>query len=317
MDSGSSDLVDDLKALRRGLGIHDPRISARIGFSLRQACGVLHDDPPAVVSHKVLTRLVDLVERLPGAQRDLAHAVFGFDGSTGEKYTSRLRAHGDMRSRDVRTMQRRANEVVVRIAELLAVAEPAPRRREEPPWHTTSLRVLLVLDKPEVEVFETRRIRSHRPGLEEIEHSMTVAPVDGVHPVALTQLGIDVVNGGDVRSVSQIATNRIAFRLRPPRALNKHDEHEFTLRVRLPRISPFYVCTPLYPCAHFDLRVRFGQQRLPESIWRIDGELSMEADDPMPARPQLELNSAAEVHATFTDLEPAKSYGIGWLPADV
>jgi hypothetical protein len=311
-----SALGDDLKLLRRGVGVQDPRISTKIGLSLRQACGVLPEDPAGVVSGKVLARLEELVDRLPGTQRGLARAVFGFDGSDGENYTARLRAYGDMWSRDVRTVQRWANEVVERVAELLTVAEPAPARREEPPWYTVSLRVLLVLDQPEVEVFETRRIRSRRPGLAEIEHSMTVAPVDGVHPVALPALGIDVVNGGDVGSITRIARNRVTFRLRPPQVLDTHDEHEFTLRVRLPRISPFYVCTPLYPCAHFDLRVRFGRHRTPARVWRIEGELSMEACDPTPVRPLLEVNSANEVHATFDDLEPAKSYGIGWLPPD-
>ena len=316
MDTESSPLVEDLKTLRKGRGVQDPRISAKIGYTLRKVCGVLPDDPAGVVSEKVLTRLGDLVDRLPAAQRVLARAVFGFDSSAGEAYTQRLRRHGTVSSRDVRTMQRRADEVVDRVAELLDIAGSSPAHREEPPWHTVSLRVLLVLDQPEVEVFETRRIRSHRAGLAYIDHSMTVIPADGVHPVALSTFGIDVVNGGDVKSLTRITRNRITFRLQPPRVLEAHDEHEFTVRVRLPRISPFYVCTPLYPCAHFDLRVRFGRQQLPARIWRIDGELSMEADDPTPVRPLLEANGANEVHVAFDDLGPARSYGIGWLPAD-
>ncbi|OLF10134.1 hypothetical protein BLA60_16940 [Actinophytocola xinjiangensis] len=256
-----------------------------------------------------------MVERLPPAQRDIARATFGFDGPADAKYIARLATHSKVIERDVRTTQRRADEVVDRIAELLSVDRPAPVRREEPPWHTVSLSVQLVLGQPEIEVFETRRIRSHQFGLAEIDHSMTVNPVDGVHPMVLPEHGIDVVSGGEVQSTTRIARNRVAFRLRPPRVLDTDDEHEFTLRMRLERMSPFYVCTPVYPCAHFDLQARFRRGRPPVRVWRIDGEFSMEADDPTPARPLLELDSTNEVHTAFDDLEPAKSYGIGWLPA--
>lgn len=308
-------LVEDLKMLRRGRGVQEPRMSARIGFALREACGVLPSDLPGVASEKLLRRLGEVVERLPPAQRDIARATFGFDGPADAKYTARLATHSKVIERDVRTTQRRADEVVDRIAELLGVDGPAPVRREEPPWHTVSLSVRLLLGQPEVEIFETRRIRSHQYGLAEIEHSMTVTPVNGVLPVVLPEHGIDVVSGGDVQSATRIARNRVAFRLRPPRVLDTADEHEFTLRVRLERMSPFYVCTPVYPCAHFDLQARFRPGRLPVRVWRIDGEFSMEADDPTPARPLLELDSTNEVHTVFNDLEPAKSYGIGWLPA--
>jgi len=305
-------LVADLKALRKGLGVQDPRISAKIGPALRRVCGVPAADPPGVASKKVCARLEQLIDGLPEAQRGLARAAFGFDGTAKEHYTARLRAHGDRNERDVRTMQRWTDEIVDRIAELLDTDEPPPRWAESP-WHTASLRVSLILDQPEVEVLEIRRIVSHRPGLAEIEHSMTVAPINGVtRPLDLTELGVNIFNGGDVQPIRQVARNRIAFNLRLPRILDTHDEHEFTLRVRVPRISPFYVCTPTFPCDHFDLCARFGRDRVPDRIWRVDGEFAMEADDPLPARMGLTADSSGEVRAEFNHLEPAKSYGIGW-----
>lgn len=307
-------LTEDLKTLRKGLGVQDPKISTKVGHALAQVCGVAANDSPAMVTKKVCTRLELLLDRLPLAQRDLGRATLGYGGTATDPYTKRLKALGDAIDRDIRTMQRRADDLIRRIAELACLEAATPVVRRDPPWHTTWLQVILLVDQPAVEVLETRRIVSHRSNLTEIEHSMSVLPVDGLtHPLDLAAFGVEVLGGGAVGNLRKVASNRIAFQLRPPRTLDLHDTHEFVLRVRLPYISPFYVCTPAHPCERFDLRARFGLPR-PPRIWRIEGEFAIEANDPLPARTLLGTDAAGEVRAVFEHLEAARSYGIGWQP---
>ncbi|MBE8525726.1 hypothetical protein ILP97_51035 [Amycolatopsis sp. H6(2020)] len=113
-----------------------------------------------------------------------------------------------------------------------------------------------------------------------------------------------------------VSSSRVAFSLRPPQPLDAGDEHEFFFRIRVDELpSPFYCCTPEFPCESFDLNVRFDRRQPPQRVWRIDGEFSKEAQDPLTARKPLFLDNAGEVHTGFRDLRPARSYGVGWQPA--
>jgi hypothetical protein len=80
-------------------------------------------------------------------------------------------------------------------------------------------------------------------------------------------------------------------------------------------MAPHYVCTPRFPCEVFRLRVRFGPDRIPESIWRLQAVPSLEVDDPAANRQAVSADSSGEVAASFTGLEPHLSYGFVWHPA--
>jgi len=315
-------LYAELKTLRRGLGIQAKALPDNVGDRLRQVCGVRAEDSPGTVRDKVVATLRTLIERLPGSQQETARLVLGFDGGTNQRYTARLELLGTDADRNVRTMQRRADDVVYLIAET-AYADSATRGRlltvsQKGPWHTSALSVKLTLGASGAEVFETRRIISHITGLEEIEHAISLArPAARTgEPPDLSGLGIDVLAGGEVHSVRMVSSTRVAFHLTPPYALDVGDQHEFFFRIRVDEYpSPFYCCTPEFPCERFGLNVRFDRRSMPSRIWRIDGELSKDAEDPLPARKPLSSDNAGEVHASFRDLEPARSYGIGWQPA--
>lgn len=312
------ELSAELKALRKGLGIQAPNLPQHVGVLLRQVCGIEADDSPGTVRRKVDETVRSLITRLPESQRKAARLIFGFDTPADQRYTDRLAQLGTGADRNVRTMQRRADDVVRLIAE---TAYAAPGRLthagRKDPWHTSALAVRLTFAETGAEVFETRRIISHVDGLEEIEHSVSLArPLQPGQPLpTLEGLGIDVVAGGEVHSERMVSSTRVAFRLRPPRPLDTGDQHEFFFRIRVDEFpSPFYCCTPEYPCETFDLNVRFDRRHPPSRVWRIDGEFSKDAEDPMAPRKPLWPDNAGEVHTSFHDLEPARSYGLGWQP---
>jgi hypothetical protein len=314
------ELSAELKLLRKGLGIQAANLPDHVGGRLRQVCGVQDEDSPGTVRDKVSETMRSLITRLPKSQWEVARLVFGIGTPPGLRYTERLMLLGDGADRNVRSMQRRADDVVYLIAET-AYAAPGqlPQAGRKDPWHTSALAVRLTFGEAGAEVFETRRIISHVDGLEEIEHSVSlVRPLQPGQPLpTLEGLGIDVVAGGEVHSVRMISSTRVAFRLRPPRPLDTGEEHEFFFRIRVDEFpSPFYCCTPEYPCESFDLNVRFDRGRPLVKVWRIDGEFSMDAEDPLAPRKPLWPDGAGEVHTSFRDLEPARSYGLGWQPAD-
>ncbi|GAB3136052.1 hypothetical protein [Amycolatopsis sp. NPDC004378] len=320
-DAKINALSAELKLLRKGLGVQAKNLPGVVGEQLREVCGVRDDDGPGTVRAKVVATLVALIGKLPESQRETARIVLGFGTGANERYTARLELLGTGADRNVRTMQRRADDVLYLIAEAAAELPTAFRASaatgRQDPWHTSALAVRLTLTGAAAEVFETRRIVSHVSGLAEIEHGISLArPASTTGQPDLSGLGIDVVAGGEVHSVRMVSSTRVAFRLRPPQALDAGDQHEFFFRIRLEELpAPFYCCTPEFPCESFDLNVRFDRQEPPSRIWRIDGEFSKDAEDPVPARKPLFLDNAGEVHTGFHDLRPARSYGVGWQPA--
>jgi hypothetical protein len=319
-------LVEELKALRTGLGVEDPNLVIRAGVTVRRVSGVTDEDSPGTVRSKIRAWLDRMFTQLPEAAARTGRATFGFEGPGDLPYMARLEHLGKTVDREVRTMQRRADQLVTRIAEIatsqpLAASSPVkPLEPAEPdaryPWHTTLVRVDLILDQPEIEVFENRRIVSHTDGLTEIKHWLSLP--SGAHPpgaVNLADLGITLLAGGDMRTPPRmVSSSRVEFALQPPVPLNVGDHHEFFFRVHVPSLEPFYACTPRFACDEFQLRVRFGRDRIPERIWLIDGELPLEAGDPFPERDTLLADNSGEVQVKFSDLAQATSYGIGWQP---
>jgi hypothetical protein len=319
-DAKINALSAELKLLRKGLGIQAKNLPAIAGERLREVCGVHEEDNAGTVRGKVVDTLRRLIEKLPGSQRETARIVLGFGTGPDERYTQRLQLLGTGADRNVRTMQRRADDVIYLLAEA-AYGAPSPfggvsATSQDGPWHTSGLAVNLTLTGSAAEVFETRRVVSHVAGLAEIEHAISLArPASTTSSPDLSGLGIDVLAGGEVHSVRLVSSTRVAFSLRPPQPLDAGDQHEFFFRIRLAELpAPFYCCTPEFLCESFELNIRFDRREPPQRVWRIDGDLSKDAQDPLPARKPLFLDNAGEVHTSFRDLRPARSYGVGWQP---
>ena len=318
------DLVAELKGLRKGRGIDTADIGSRVGPALRWACGVRTGDGPVQTRRKVADRLRVLVESLPSDLCLATCAAFGLDGDARMRlYQERVEHIARKLDRDPRTVQRRIDDGITRIAELAlepGVPEPVAPGRAGPPWHTAELRASVVLDLPVPEVIETRRIIAERDRLAEVELAVTLTPPPGWHGTgSLDELGLDVLYGGVLTDQVMKSSNRIGFALRLPEPLSRHDQHEYAIRIKLPPergIAPHYVCTPRYPCALFRLHVRFGPDRAPDSIWRLQDALPLELGDPELTTELLPANCCGEVHTVFTDLEPHLSYGVAWAAAE-
>jgi hypothetical protein len=319
MTLGKNDLVADLKRLRKGFGVQSPDIADRIGGALRVACGVGNNDGPAAQRLKVISTLTRLTGTLPGELCTLGRVALNLNPTANIRYEGRIAKLAADATRDPRTIRRRVDEVMSRIADLMlespAVRQARPRPAVRHPWHTKDLRVYVMLDLPVVEVIEDRTVICDQESLAEVDLSVTLTPPPSwggsTDPA---ELGVDVHRGGVALPHRQAASNRFRFGLRLPRPLRRGQEHNFAFRLRVSRaFAPHYVCTPEFPCDRFTLAVRFGRV-VPSRIWLLDGEFPLELTDEWHDRRQLMVDDTGSAHASFTELTPNRSYGIGWQP---
>jgi len=320
MQFSVAELVAELKLLRKGRGIETPDIESRVGPALRWAAGVDAGDSPVHIRSKITNHLRALVERLPGDLRLATGAAFGLEGGLRMRlYQERVSSVARTLDRDPRTVQRRINDGITRIAELAVERDdPRPADGVRPPWRTLELTASVVLDLPAPEVIEVRRIMAEQDQLTEVELSVTVTPPPGWHGGnSLDGLGLDVLYGGTLTSRAMKSSSRMSFALLLAEPIDRNDEHEFALRIKLPPgrgMAPHYVCTPRYPCALFRLHVRFGPGRAPRSTWRLQSTCPLELSDPASDREPVTADRSGELYLVFTDLEPNLSYGVVWDP---
>jgi hypothetical protein len=312
MNFNVTDVIDELKLLRRGYGIESPDLASRIGPALRALCGVEPSDDPATLRRKVGLVLSTLSGDLPADFGRLTRVALGLDELVAGRYQQRVRFLADELDRVQRTAQRRIDDGLLRMAEL--ALDNQHRAGQATPWHTARLQAWVMLDLPGVEVLETRRIVAHQAGVREIDNSVTVTPPpDWDGSLDPAKLGVDIVRGGTLVAPRLLGPNRLGYGLRLPRPLRQGEATEFTLRMRVTcPFAPHYVCTPTYPCDEFDLTVRFGLDRIPARVWLLDNVFPLELADEWPQRTSVEPDSCGEVRAEFTGLEQHRSYGLRW-----
>jgi hypothetical protein len=299
-------LVDELKSLRKGRGVSAGDIHRRVGPWLRAACEVTKHDDSGQVRRKVAATLESLAATLP---EDLRLAVLAGLGLLPDvrypRYEDRVAWVAGQLGRLPRTARRRIDEGIRHVAELivesLARSEcPTP----EDAWRTTDLRMTVTLDSPNPEVVEQRRIVSQQSALTELDLAITV-PADNVQ--------VDVLHGGIVEKRLMESSERLGFTLVLPRPLAQGESHAFALQYTFASeadMRPYAVCVPRYPCAQFDLTVRFGEDRLPTRLWLLNRVFQRDAADPR--APGKSVEPEAEKHVRFRDLSPGLAYGLRW-----
>ncbi|SDC41704.1 hypothetical protein [Actinokineospora iranica] len=303
-------LVGDLKALRKGRGIHAPNLVRLASGALGQACAVLAEDEPARVRAKVRDRLRGLASLLQEDLRVAAFAAFALDEDFNQAlYTDRLHLAGTRLKRDVRTVRRRVDEAIDRIAELALTpaGESEGSEAARIGWHTVSLRTLVVLDGPAPEVFEFRRIAADRDGLGEVDIAITKAND--------TEPPTQILHGGTLVHLPSESPRRPRLGLRMSERLDRGDEHEFVLRRRVSShelMRPYFACTPENRCDHFDLRVRFDRGRLPRRVARISRAMQDDLLDPGYQGEPIQPDSVGDAHVSFDNLTLNRAYGLGW-----
>lgn len=310
--SGRKELVDELKTLRKGRGLLAGSIEQRVGPALRRACEITDEDGLLVIRRKVTARLVELADQLPEDLRLVTFAAFAI-GSEAQLplYQERVSRAARKADRDPRTVRRRVDEAIEQLAEL---ALCAPRVRAGEPvgsWHTTELRVAVAMDRTEPEVLEQRRIVADRDGLRELDLAVSL-------PVARSDLEVTVFYGGTLRDRGMEASDRLGFALTLPKPLARGESYDFAMRFRLPAaraMRPHLVCVPKRPCEVFDLRVRFGRDRVPPRVWNLHGTFQRDVTDPACRGVQHPVNQTGEVRMRFRHLTPGLAYGARWDPA--
>jgi hypothetical protein len=303
---------DELLEIHRGRGLLADDVAARVGQRLRTACGVTRTDSPAGIRRKVTTRLLELSERLPGDVRISVRAALALDREADHQFVQDRMSWAATRiNRDHPRAAVRRMKIGFRI-----LAEQLDEQLDNPAvhqgWHTGSLRALLRMDVDPPELVEERVIVASTDHLAEIETRFSAPGNSNGTDSPITAA---VLYGGEIVGEERVGRSHRKFVLRLPKPLNAGDRHEFGLRLSaFPRalMRPYYVLTPLQPCAEFALRVRFGTASLPRSIWRVDGIPPRALDDFEPTDQLLTADRLGEIAIEFSRLQQGLSYGIQW-----
>lgn len=307
--SGHAELVRELKSLRKGRGLLAGRIEERVGPGLRAACEVTDGDGMLVVRQKVAARLVELADQLPDDLRIATYAAFAIGPEARlPLYQDRVHWAATRVDRDPRTVRRRVDEAINQLAEMASSAPVHATGAQVDSWHTTELRVAAGLDRQQPDVLEQRRVIANQDGLRELDLAVSLR-------TARRDLEVEVVYGGTLLERGMEASDRIGFALMLPKPLSRGESHDFAVRFRLPSaqaMRPYLVCLPRRRCELFDLRVRFGQQRVPPRVWMLHGAFQRDVSDPVCHGHQHQVDRAGEIHMRFRHLTPGLAYGARW-----
>ncbi|MDQ3786835.1 MAG: hypothetical protein M3422_06275 [Actinomycetota bacterium] len=302
---------DELLEIPRGRGMLANDVAERIGPGLRVACGVTPEDSPAVVRRKVGDRLTELCGRLPTDLRISVLAALALHPEADHQFMQeRMGWAARQINRDhPRAAIRRMKVGFGIIAEQLDDLVDDPRINQG--WHIGSLRALLRMDVDPPQLLEERTIVATADGLEEVELRFSAHGKGGDKDAPITA---SIMYGGEITGSDSVVPSHRTFALRLPAPLRSGEQHEYGVRFTArPRavMPPFYVLTPLQPCAKFSLRVRFGPD-VPKQIWRVDGIPPRAIDDFASDDALVSADRFGEVALEFSRLHQGLSYGVRW-----
>jgi hypothetical protein len=306
-------LAEELKAARRGPGLHHPEIEKRVGPALRTVCGIDPDDLPSVIRAKTIDRLRRAADALPAELSLTALAALGIHPEVHDlpRLQDRVSWLAARMKRDVRTARRRMDEACARLADALSTAASAGTGWRGPGWHVHSFDAVALLDGDRPITVERRLIVADRDGLDQIMLGWSV-PVDS-DPGG--ELHVRVLYGGVLADREQQTATRLKFALDLPFPLRIGERHEYSVLTQLPPdrlMKDHYAYTPYTPCDFFDLRVRFNRKRLPKRLWRVSEAFHRDLDERRVEGEPLAVDRCGEVRLQFDDLVPGYGYGIQW-----
>jgi hypothetical protein len=328
IESGSgpvsiTELVDELKTLRKGRGVHRLPIAESIGPSLRAVCGIPESAGPAAARERLAEVLGAHSARLPADLRLAVTAAFALDPQVQHPFLAqRIQWLAGLIQRDDRTARRRMCDAIGRLAEQLAaegvsrpVAAPAIGHPPSPDgWFVERFSAVVSLDQPSPEAIEHRCVVAEVDGIDRIELSVSLprAPSDRD---ADRHLAAQVLYGGRLVIAERASDSRFRYVLELPTPLRAGDRHEYGVSFRVPTnqpMRPHYVHTPSRRCDLFDLRVRFPEHGIPVRAWRVMGAFLRVVDDGEPSGDPVRPDGAGDVRLVFRDLRPGFGYGVQW-----
>ncbi len=311
-------LTAELRTLRKGRGIQERDLSARLGEQLRRLFGVAASDDDTTIRLRVGVRVRELLADAPPDLQTAVSAALAVHPACRHRF---LAERTDWLAAELgceaRTARRRIDEG---FAFLVDAAGPRPRvssggEGDSDGWLVRSFRATLNLDGPGPELIDERQIVAVRDGLDRIPVSMSLPPAPDA-TVLERDLVAEVIYGGQLGGKDRVSASHFRYWLELPRSLRAGQEHGYSVAFRIPAgqpMSPHYAFLPLWPCEYFHLRVRFGARR-PAEVWRLAGVPPRLVDEKPGQGDLLELDRLGEVELEFRPLRTGLGYGIGWTP---
>lgn len=311
-------LLTELKNVRKGRGVYAPHIEHLIGPRLRACCDISGDDNPAEMRQKLIAKLSAWASALPADLGLAVSAALGLHPDARQPFLAeRIAWLADKIERDDRTARRRVDDGIVQLAEIAnrrpqTPARPLPGPAES--WYVEDFNAVLLLDRGSPQAIERRRIVAERDGIDVLTIAIGLPrdPARGSEP---RDLAAEVIYGGILAAKHQRTASQFRYQLQLPRKLRVGERHEYAVVFRIPENQPMrthYVYTSPRRCDHFDLRVRFDRDRLPQRVWRVSRLFHRELDENSPSGDELTPDAAGEIHVEFTDLAPGFGYGAQW-----
>ncbi len=317
MAASATELLEELKALRKGRGVHASKLGEHVGPGLRELCGITAADSEESIRRKLTSRLGALVQTLPDDLGLAVQAAVGLHPAAQQPFLGdRVQWLAEQLHRDRRTARRRLDDGLVRLAQAAAGptnVPPPPVARTEDDWYVADFYALLRLDQPSPEAIERRGIVAARDGIGIIDALITL-PRDPTDRTGAHDLQMEVLYGATLVGKEHDADSRFRFVLQLPTMLRAGERHEYGVLFRVPHnqaMRNHYVFTSTRRCDQFDLRIRFDPDRRPEQVWRVH-EVFHRAIDGPPSGERLALDPAGELHLRFAGLKPGFGYGAQW-----
>ncbi len=310
----------EIRALRKGRGLQARDLDQRVGVHLRELAAGGGDLPD--LRHALADQIGSHAARLPDDLRTAVLASLGLSAETRQlpHFGDRVGWLAEQSARSYRTALRRVDIAEQLLAE--EITHELCRRRGRTAaapngWYLDELSTVLRLDTLSPEAHERRRLVATQAGLSEVMAWLDV-PRNPGQPG--TGLAAEVLYGGRLLRREAPSHSRIQFVIQLPAPLDIGESHDYELILRVPpgeHMRPHYIFTPECQCNSFDLRVRFGPERAPAWIRRVEAETVRMFDDVQPGSEKLVLNAAGEAHVQFRRLITYLGYGLQWQPSSV
>ena len=309
-------LLEELTTLRKGRGLNSVGIQREVGPTLRALCGIVSDDQQGTVRRKLGRQLDQWAGRLPPDLGLAARAALALHPEAQQRFlTERTHWLAQRIDRDGRTARRRMDEALRLMADLggeqsfTAVGGEPPAEEHYIAEHWALVR----LDQPTLETHERRVVVSNVDGLEEVDTVLSL-PRDPLARPGAQQLHMEVLYGALLVDRIRETESRFRYKLRLPSPLKAGQSHEYSLLYRIPPkqfVRPHYVFVPHRRCDALTLRVRFGADRLPSDVRRVDYGFLRDLDDEL-VGDKITLDSAGELYLRFSSLVTGMAYGARW-----
>jgi hypothetical protein len=197
---------------------------------------------------------------------------------------------------------------------------PESARGDLPPeptgdgWFFERFSALLRLEADPVEAIEFRCVVATTDGIAELVTSLSVprAPGDsgGDH-----DLESELLYGGSLERRLQPYDSFFQNVIVLPCPLRTGERHEYAIRHRIPsgqNMTSHYAHVPYRRSDRFDLRVRFGADRVPREVWALRDAPTAMIYAREPTAEILVPDRYGELEVSFEKLRPGLGYGISW-----